>query len=476
MRKRKALVFILIAVFYCNLLFAFSSCTPPPRYAGVPVYGVMVNGVGETEIKSVDCRLNIVDYPSRTDFKTTNSYVEVAYDFYNGTPYNCTVPLYLVAGQPTYEHVYGFDIVANCNRYQFTTSAEHNIDLRCAYVDGAYCDEADNATQVEKLLKCLHDEKQTDDYYNNDLWVYKYTFTFDVFSDRASGIVLQVGKEYKDVNVFLGNHSYNDYTYFNGATKYYVYFHDSDSVTFYSVGTDIVGIEQNIKFCNNSNIAIKNGGQITSVTREVLTFDDILMTYYSEESNLSEADWYNAALSYVKRQDLKYMRSLDYLDIAKCLCYAYQCNLTFPAQSDTFLTVEMPLYPTIDYGTYSADVYKYELDMSALSGWRGNPDIDVSIASNGYYVDSSAELTQTASGYEIKQVESLLEKQWFTLSPIPDYDKGIGSNTQMIIITVVVLLIVFAIPIVIVSLVLGLDHAKRKKKPKSAETTIQSKQ
>ena len=210
-------------------------------------------------------------------------------------------------------------------------------------------------------------------------------------------------------------------------------------------------------------MAIKHGGQITSVTREVLTFDDILMTYYNEESNVSEVDWYNAALSYVKRQDLKHMHKLDYLDISEYLCYMYQCNLTFPAQSDTSLTVEMPLYPTINYGTYSADVYKYELNMSALSGWRGTPDINVTIASNGYYVDSSTELVQTASGYEIKQVESLLEKQWFTLSSISDYDKGIGSNTLILIITIVVVLILCATPIVIVALVIGLDNAKRKR-------------
>lgn len=478
MKRRKILVAMLIAVLCCGMLICLTSCEPL-IFVGSPTYGVTTNGVSQIELKSVDYQYNINDYPKRYDEEVlqTKSYVSVTYNYYNATSSDITMPLYLVAGKPEYLRREFNDI----DSYTFTTTAEQEVVLRCALsYDAKSYYNGDSKTRLDNFLKCVYDERQTDDIYNGDLSVYKYTFALSDLAYKVDHILFEINDEYENIKIFFdGEHNSNSdhIEYLDGVTSYYAQIYDTEAITLYSVGKDLVGIEDTVKF-SKANVVVENGGKVTSVTKDVLTFDDLLMTYYDEESSLSATDWYNAALSEVINCEfIKYPQDLDLFDISDRLAYMYQCNLVVPAQGDVALTVKMPIYPTIDGYSYDENVYEYVLDLSALSNWRGTPDVNVIITTDGYYVKSSLDLKETATGFESKKIDSSTNLS-FTLSEVPNFDKDKDStskqfNSRVLYVLLIIIGIIYLIPIVTVSIVLVNDRAKRKREKalKENETT-----
>lgn len=475
MKKRKILVIMLIAVLCCGLLAGLTSCDTS-SFVGEPTHGVTTNGVSQIDLQRVDYRYYISDYPKYVgyQFKETNSYVTATYTFYNSTLIDATMPLYLVTSEPSYSWKDFNDIA----RYKFTTTAEQEVIIRCAYhSDVADYSNNDYKTTVGNFLKCLYDEKRTDDTYNNDFLVYKYTFELSDLSPKVDHVLFEISKEYDDLTMFFdkghdSNHDHISYVPEEGITEYCVHLNDTNALTLYSFDeTELDGIEETAKFCK-SNIVVENGGKITSVSREVKTFDDLLMTFYDEESNLSTTDWYNAALSSVKRNGLEYLRSLNYFNITNSLSYMYQCNLVVPAQGEAVLTVKMPLYPTVDCENYDKDVYEYELDLTALSNWCGSPEVNLSIVTDGYFVNSSVDLKETPTGFELNKISPSTKKLTFTLSEVPDFDKnkdqdkGPSSNendSRFLVVLLIIIGIIYLVPIITVSVVLGYDRTKREK-------------
>lgn len=479
MKRRKIFVMILVVVLCCGLLVGLTSCEPL-IWEGVPLYGVTTNGISQIELKSVEYQYNINDYPKLFDgeFLQTESYVVATYNYYNATSGDITMPLYLVTSKPEYQRREFNDI----GSYTFTTTAEQEIVLRCAlsYDTKSYY-YSDSKTRLNNFLKCIYDEKQTDDVYNSNLLVYKYIFAFSDLAYKVDHILFEINDEYENVKIFFdGEHDSNQdhIEYLNGVTSYYAQIYDTNTITLYSVGKEFVGIEDTVKF-SKANVVVENGGKVTSVTKDVLTFDDLLMTHYDEESGLSAIDWYNAALSEVIDQDfLTYPRDLNFFDIRDSLSYMYQCNLVVPAQGEATLTVKMPLYPTVDGYSYDENVYEYVLDLSALSNWRGNPDVNVAIITDGYYVKSSLDLKETATGFELRKIDSSINNLSFTLSEVPDFDKdkdssSYESDSEALAVFLIIISIIYLIPIITVSVVLGCDKAKRKKDKalKNDETT-----
>lgn len=462
MRKRKLSVIMFAVALCCVLFVGLSSCTPAYS-AGVPVLGVSTNGESEIELKSVDYRFYVEDYPSYQDFKDTKSTVAVAYTFFNTSMQDVTMPLYLKVGRPEYALQDDVDIIS---RYQFLTSSAQKIGLRCAYGNDLSVNYYDGMPKIENFLEKLNDERQTDDYYNGSLPVYKYTFKFSDLSDEVGRIRFRLDSEYDDVKIFCGDDRFVYYSVFDVFKFQYVYLEDGfDSLTLYSVGKELIGIEEKIEFCTKSETVIQNGGKIASVIYDSVSFDDLLMTYYDEASGLSSVDWYNAALSYVKDNKLESLRNLHYFDMTQRMSYMYECFLTVPAQTEVTYAVLMPLYPDIDWGR-TEDVYIYDLDISALSNWQGYPTVRASIVTKGYQVKASyyAELIQTATGFEIEGNDLSKPTLSFALSErLVSSSNGQDALNRLGKAFLIVAAIIALIPIVAVWTVIGVDASKRKK-------------
>lgn len=464
MRKRKILALISIAVFCCGLLLGLASCEPLPIFTGVTVCGVTLNGISEVELNSVDFKFNIIDYPdTRAETVNVNSFVLATYDMSNATSRDVVVPLYLLVESPRYEYS-DFDIVSSCKQYNFTTTAMQEILLRCVYNQVFNYYDADNATKVADILKNLHDEKQVDSYYNDALPVYKYTYAIVNVSDKATSVRYTQTKG-DDGMLFFENEIIRTNDSFMSSYIYYdIDIDDTDTLTFYSVGKEF----------NRIDLFSVVGGDVTYLSREQVSFDELAMSYYDEESDISKVDWYNAvfaSINNIKPTNLANAYNINFFDMTGKLSYMYQCNLTVPAQSDVSLEVEMPLYPTINCDDYTVNVYEYVMNPSGLSNWRGTPDISVSVITEGYYVDSSLQLKQTSTGYDVLNVDSKMSDFFFTLSRTPNFESSTAASERterrIVAILGIIVGLCYLVPIVTVSVVLGCDKAKRNRKKKA---------
>lgn len=469
MKRSRLLIVLLVAIFGFGFLFSLSACTPPPIYYGMTTCCIGTNGVSQIELKGVEYKFNIVDFPKIVDnsFPIPNSYVEVTYDYYNSTSNEITMPLYLVMGRTDY-------IIVDPSDYQFSSTSTQDLTLRCAYARDVVFDYDSNTASVEEFLKGVYDNKQHDNVYNADMPVYKYTYAVSDLSDEVSSMRIEEknvsGTLFADKETYCYDDKYDD-------TYYVLRLDDTDTVTLYSLRNELTDIENNFQFCDESMNVVADGGKLINMDSSVMTFDDIAMTYHNNQNGLSESDWYNAVLSMCKSVlnvsvDTPSLRSLKFFDMDSCLTYMYQCNLVVPSQTDVSQTVRMPLYPTVDCFHHDEDVYIYNIDMSSLSQWRGTPEVSMYISTDGYYVQASHELTPTASGFKLERISTATKELSFTLSEVAGFDKDDNSSvgdvgTRLLIALLVVAITIALIPIITVSTVLGLDRAKRKKARKA---------
>ncbi len=467
MKKRKAAVMLLIAVFCSVILLGLSSCESI-IYDGVNIVGAVTNGTSPIELNSVSYNFDICDYPyesSTGNFKDTASSVEINYSFYNPATYDITMPLYLLALKPSYYVYNQFD---NLSSYAFETDSDDNTVLRCVYKGDINLKYNNSAQNVTEFLKGVYDERQTDSNYN-DLNVYKYTYAVSDLPDSAKEVRITPSAS---ASFFVNR---DDSQWSGDGNDYYFEIGEYETVTIYIVSTiDTVLIENNVAFCDDSKNIVASVDDVTPISNEKISLDDLILSYYDAESNLSQTDWYNAVISYMKNYELAGVKTLDYFDVSDSLFYMYRYDLTVPAQSTVSQNVTVPLYPTVDGHSYDKDVYEYCLDTSHLVQWSGNPKINISVYSNGYYVKSSKDVNLTSWGFTLENTKPSNDCFTFTFCETADFDNSSNEMGRALgsvgLLVIVICLFCALVPIVAVSIVLGLDKSKRKAKQSTSTT------
>ena len=466
MKKRKAAVMLLIAVFCSVILLGLSSCESI-IYDGVNIVGAVTNGTGPIELNSVSYNFDICDYPyesSTGNFKDTASSVEINYSFYNPATYDITMPLYLLALKPSYYVYNQFD---NLSSYAFETDSDNSAVLRCVYKGDINLKYNNSAQNVAEFLKGVYDEKQTVSNYN-DLNVYKYTCTVSNLPDSVKDVRITPSDS---ASFFVDRDEYklidDDYYYFEIG--------DAETVTVYMASTaDTILFERSIAFCDEYEGVISYAHDSTLGKYEEISLDDLIFSYYDAESILLQTDWYNAVISYMKNYEFAEVQTLDYFDVSKSLYYMYRYDLTVPAQTTVSQNVTVPLYPTVDGHSYDKDVYEYCLDTSHLVQWGGSPQINISVYSNGYYVKSNQEVELTSWGFTLENTKPSNDCFTFTFCETADFNNSSNEMGRALgsvgLLVIVICLFCALVPIVAVSIVLGLDKSKRKAKQSTSTT------
>ena len=152
----------------------------------------------------------------------------------------------------------------------------------------------------------------------------------------------------------------------------------------------------------------------------------------------------------------------------------YRYDLTVPAQTTVSQNVTVPLYPTVDGHSYDKDVYEYCLDTSHLVQWGGSPQINISVYSNGYYVKSNQEVDLTSWGFTLENTKPSNDCFTFTFCETADFNNSSNEMGRALgsvgLLVIVICLFCALVPIVAVSIVLGLDKSKRKAKQSTSTT------
>lgn len=157
-------------------------------------------------------------------------------------------------------------------------------------------------------------------------------------------------------------------------------------------------------------------GTMESVGTEGTTLREFLLSARPEGSDISEADWYNAAVQLLGRVECGH----GYLDAGTGmeLMGWYEYELTIPAGQTLVNTVTAPLYPDIHAGWEPA-IYTYEYLLSPAQGWAAFGSLNITVKTPYHMTQCNLEgFEKTPEGYRL-ELDSLPNKDLiFVLSSV----------------------------------------------------------
>lgn len=147
---------------------------------------------------------------------------------------------------------------------------------------------------------------------------------------------------------------------------------------------------------------VQDGEEIDGVVglldTETLTLRELLLETWSEDTGVTETDWYNAALSSFgegKGIDPKYnyvsgIFSLSTESFIANLMRWYEYEIEIAPRETIVNTVTAPIYPAID-SSYNPAVYSYTYLLSPASTWADFGRLEILINTPFYIIENSVE-------------------------------------------------------------------------------------
>jgi len=371
-----------------------------------------------------------------TDAPTTeiyDSHVNAEYTFYN--PSNDDIHAHLVfpmGNLPRYlnksDDFSGYSI--------FADEKNVNYRLRCTF-KSQY-----NNFNLEEDMTLLRDQKVEDSYYNSQLPVYKYTYTFSSdFDDPYRAYMLHIDHDIKKLNIIseLYPHSLE-----NNFKEFHLY---EKEISIYVIGEDY-DVENNTHIYERDYDERIETAISYEVTKETCNFDDLIYYYYDEKYD--KTDYYNAVQDYLDTISKdSHISALNELNLNYDLLRWYDYELDFAAHSRVVNSVNAPMYPEVNYG-YSSPLYTFKYLLTPASTWADFKDLHIKIYTSQYLISSEFTFTPIDGGYEV-HLDELPTKDLEFTTCIEENPRRIGNIgwTILGIVLIIIFTIFTAIPIVI---------------------------
>lgn len=428
----------LFSVALCVLLLL--SCTVLPVFAnsaqtqweGLDVTGAIITGenspiVVEHELLTFDIQEFPDDYYSTLDeFLAYSGKVTAEYTFYNPSEYTVTAKLLFPFGnEPTYANNFDYESETSYNhedtaQYDITVNGEV-IEKQLRYSLAGYSHQFD----LEQDLALLHDGYVEDDFYSQDLNITKYTFTVnnvDTVEYHAANAAFDVDRNDMRRRIYFsqqtGGHTQDD-----GSMRISTWAENGDTYTVYVMGEDF-DVFPEWEFYEDGGVGTEIDGTMTLVGTENLTFLDFALTYWKEESGVSQADWYNAVVAMFRQYESANGNILylwDYsLNLTNYLMRWYEYEITIGPGERIVNAVTAPIYPSIDI-RYDPGIYGYTYLLSPAQTWAEFGTLDIVVNTPFYMTESSPEAFEwTNPGYTVHLDELPEGELTFTLSQSED--------------------------------------------------------
>lgn len=172
-------------------------------------------------------------------------------------------------------------------------------------------------------------------------------------------------------------------------------------------------------------------GSMELVSTEQMTLKEYVLSARPEHSEVSDVDWYNAAIQQMALSECAY----GYLDMGfgMELMSWYEYALTIPAGQTLVNTVTAPLYPDIHSG-WEPSIYTYEYLLSPAKGWADFGTLDIQIKTPFYMTQCNLDGFEKTDGGYLLQLDSLPEKELvFVLSADAHPDKPGTHGTKTLL-------------------------------------------
>lgn len=396
------------------------------RWHGVDATGAMV--VGEAcpiEVQREVLTLDIAEFPSNyyeslADYLAYTGRVTAAYTFYNPTELTVTATLVFPFGtQPSYADLYDEEsgtylTAADTEKYSITVNGEA-VEKRIRYTVN-YSLQFD----LQKGLADLQEGYAADTFFAPNTRVTKYTYVVGG-ADKACPI--DEGK-YPAATVAFdwdgGDGSARLYfpafttfhTQKDGDGRFGLSAENGTEFSLYVIGQPLQDL---LSFTCYEDGGTEDGeeiaGGVTLTGTSECTFEELVLTQWSEETGVSRVDWYNASLALFREginanthynfvyADFDILASAE--RFLSGLMRWYEYDITLPPKATLENCVTAPFYPAIDTG-YIPPVCTYTYLLSPASTWARFGALEIGVNTPYYITESSlAGFVKTEDGYRL---------------------------------------------------------------------------
>lgn len=393
----------IIALALCTVLSFLTTRTAFANSAqkywyGADSYGTVITDAEcPVTVESELLTFNIPDFPqnysSNTDYEAS---VTARYTFYNPADYTVTAKLEFPFGRsPEYgtssDDVNKYDITVNDSAVKKT--------VRHTLMGKTYGFEL--AEDISKIT----DGYKEDRFFTPDLPVTKYVYEITDYDKNYE--LASVAFDYSvspESKVFLKEMDYcipkQDFYRLTRPAGY-----SNKTLTVYVFGQQLDAPPE-WKFYNDRNC--NNGGEIDGsvalVSADKMTFTELAMSLYPENSNILESDWYNAVIDELKLSGIESYNCI--INDARCfehfknyLLRWYEYEITLEPGERIVNIVTAPIYPSINEGM-KPPVYKYTYLLSPAQTWADFGNLDIVINTPFYLIDNEA-FEKTDTGYRL---------------------------------------------------------------------------
>ena len=380
--KRKFLAVISSAIlplfsalcFAGNVLGAHAESTPP-YWEGAPASGAIVKGEDcPVVVEQQTLDLNIASLPRAGKVELSGYHAEAVaeYTFSNPTHSAVNMTLLFPFGVfPSYVQENTTDQISNI----FVDGKAVEQRVRYSYAASSF----DADKNIERVL----DDKKTDAFYCEDTPVTRYCLS--VSSGEVNALKIKLAYNHRRTRVVFptegtrlmvsGGDTYA-YTPLIGTEQKYA--------IFYAVGAPLAGVS-----CAEHEEALEP-------TTNSMTFSQLALLNWSEETGVSESDWYNAAVDMLNDKSGP-LGSVDSFCLTlKNLIRWYEYDMTIPAGESVVNRVKAPLYPTVEGNKNPR--YEYSYLLSPAARWGEFKKIEIRIRTPYLLLGSSLDFIQEQKG------------------------------------------------------------------------------
>ena len=394
---KKGLIKVLSAV---ALLAAALPCAVSPVLAnsgpreerGETAAGAIVRNENSVlAVESEKLTFDIVDFPPHWENADYNSTVTAEYKFVNTSSdtVHTSMAFPMKAGE---RYRYGdreFAPVISVDGQQ--------IECVTRYTTGKY-------TDFDEAVKLITDEWYSDDFYNVDLPVTKYTVSVNK-PDGYNHVRLSAEvKCDKSKARYIAN-STNLYYYFdfdegNGST--YAADAQKQALVYYVIGdTSAMSCEWTTEAANDrrgflssyKTVDIPLYINISSAD----TLKDLILSQRPEDSMINDVDYYNGAVRQLENYShAGYLSDLEFKSYKALTWYLYDVEVA--PNGSIINKITAPIFPTTQY-YYDPYVYEYEYYLSPAAKWASFGKLEVQINSEYYMVKPPKGFEKCEGGY-----------------------------------------------------------------------------
>ncbi len=448
------------SVLLCLLLLVTSASanSAQTRWDGTDATGAIISDadcpvVVEHELLTFD----ISEFPRRyystyheheADFQTYSARVTAQYTFYNPADYTVTAKLLFPFGcQPDYADPRYTG--ADTDKYGAAVNGETvPTTLRHSYARYA------GQFELERDLAYLHDGFVAHDFYSPDTTVTKYTYAIsgvDTQTYPAADVAFAWTPvpETKLLPMSMSGFQRQEDTALvaTGARA-------QRAIELYAIGEPLA---QPLEWKAYSNGALDTeiDGTVTLTSTETTTFRDWALSAWSEDSGVSESDWYNAVVADLDRSEQAYGTGLichweETSDLSLYLMRWYEYEITLEPGQRITNTVTAPMYPAIN-GSMEPPVYTYTYLLSPAKTWVDFGELEIVVNTPYYMLEEGMDgFERTETGYTLIRDGLPDGELEFSLCSGANPKKPINWSYLSFF------LVIFGIPILIVVLVVVL--------------------